>query len=182
MVHTGIIKLEAPRHMPDWLGLYRLYRAAFPPEERKPFFVIRRMYRQGRAHVWCIRKGGKLAGMAATVNSDDLILLDYLAVSASCRGQGIGSAAMKLLLKAYAGKGLFVEIESTLEESPDRTARLKRKGFYQQCGLTPFGVSAKVFGVNMELLGVNCHLTFDDYRSFYREHYSSWAAEHILPR
>ena len=45
--------------------------------------------------------------------------------------------------------------------------------------MVPMGTEADVFGTRMELLGVRCHLDFEDYRSFYREHYSPWAAEHI---
>ena len=41
------------------------------------------------------------------------------------------------------------------------------------------GVLADVFGVRMELLGWDCKLDFNGYQTFYREHYSAWAAEHL---
>jgi hypothetical protein len=31
----------------------------------------------------------------------------------------------------------------------------------------------------MELLGIRCHLNFEEYRAFYRDYYSPWAARHI---
>ena len=173
--------LEKPCGISDWLHMYVLYRKAFPASERKPFGIIRKMYRQGRTDVWCIRRSGKFCGFASTVNGNDLILLDYLAVLPECRGKGVGSASMALLREQYGNKGLFVEIESTLEDGPDQREREKRKQFYQNAGLEPLGVYARVFGVNMELLGAGCFLKFADYRYFYREHYSPWAAEHLEP-
>ena len=174
-----MLTLEKPMGTADWLRLHGLYRSAFPPSERKPFGIIRKMYRQGRSDIWCIRQDGEFAGFAATVNGGSLILLDYLAVRAALRGQGIGSGAMELLQVLYAQKGLFVEIESTLCPAANREERIKRKQFYLNGGMEAMGTTARVFGVDMELLGSRCCLDFEQYRSFYRDYYSAWAAEHI---
>lgn len=172
-------KLSKPEHLIHWLQIYRLYRQAFPPAERKPFGIIMKMHRSGKAHVWRILRGGRFAGFAATVNGGDLILLDYLAIEKSRRGQGVGSAAMGAMQEIYADKGFFVEIESTREDAPNRAQREKRKHFYQSAGMEDLGVEASVFGVRMELLGSRCSLDFEGYRSFYRDHYSPRAAEHL---
>ncbi len=107
-----------------------------------------------------------------------MILLDYLAVRKDCRGEGIGSGAMGLLMAEYGDKGLFVEIESTRRGGAEQE---KRKRFYLAAGLEDLEVSARVFGVDMDLLGIRCRLDFEGYRAFYRDHYSPWAAEHIEP-
>ena len=172
------ITLEKPAGLWNWAEIYALYRTAFPSAERKPFAVIRKMYRQGRTHVWRILRDGKFAGFAATVNGDDLILLDYLAVVRSCRGQGIGSAAMALILAVYRDKGVFVEIESIRKGA---AAQQERKDFYLGAGLEDLRTSAMVFGVPMDLLGVRCALNFEDYRELYHDYYSPWAAEHLEP-
>lgn len=173
------LHLQKPRSPWHWLRLYLLYLQAFPPSERKPFGIIRRMYRQGRTDVWCLTENGRFLGLATTVNGGDLILLDYFAVEKNFRGRGIGSRAMALLLETYRDRGFFVEIESTKENCPDRENRRKRKHFYLSCGLEELGTEAQVFGVRMELLGIRCEMDFDAYRNFYRDHYSAWAAEHI---
>lgn len=163
----------------DILQLFALYRTAFPRSERKPFGIILRMAREGRADLWTIRHRGRFAGLAATVNGPDIVLLDYFAVKKSLRGRGVGSAALMQLEKQYAGRGFFVEIESTLEEADNRDQRQKRKEFYVNCGMVPMNTEADVFGVRLELLGIRCRLDLEGYRGFYREHYSPWAAEHI---
>lgn len=165
----------------DVPALYLLYLRAFPPSERKPFGKILSMAREGRTDIWTLRRDGKFAGLASTVNSADLVLLDYFAVKESLRGQGIGSAALRKLTRNYDGRGLFVEIESTRENAPNQQEREHRKRFYEHCGMVPMGTEADVFGIRMELLGVRCHLDFEGYRSFYRDNYSPWAAEHIKP-
>ena len=137
------------------------------------------MVKAGRADLWTIRRDGKIAGFAATVNGSDIVLLDYFAVRKSLRGLGVGSEALKALMEHYRDRGFFVEIESTLAEAENQQERQKRKGFYVNCGMEPMGTEADLFGVRMELLGVRCHLDFESYRSFYRDHYSPWAAEHI---
>ena len=175
------IKLEKPNGLVDWLRLYRLYMRSFPAAERKPWLAILKMYRNGRMDIWCVRKNGSFAGLAITINSADVILLDYFAIEKKQRGQGIGTQALKAILARYAGKGFFLEIESTLEESPDRAMRLRRKKFYLSCGLEEMHTTAFLFGVKMELLGVKCHLNFDQYKSFYATYYNTWAANHITP-
>ena len=42
-------------------------------------------------------------------------------------------------------------------------------------------VMVYLFGVKMELLGTGAPMTFEEYRNFYRDNYSQWAADHISP-
>ena len=173
------ISMNKPRTVTQWLELYRLYMEAFPAEERKPTWMILKMYQKGKTDIWCLEKEGRFLGLGITINGDDMILLDYFAVKKKHRGIGIGSAALKTLIRHYTGKGFFLEIESTLENAPNQLQREKRKRFYLAAGLKELHVTAKLFGVNMELLGVDCQLTYSAYKNFYRENYSEWAANHI---
>lgn len=173
------ITLSRPGGLAQWLGLYRLYMSAFPAAERKPFAMIVKMYRKGVSDIWCISRNGEFAGLAITINSPELILIDYLAVRSRCRGQGIGSAALKALRRTYAGKGVFLEIESTYDDAPNKAERERRKRFYLGCGMEELNVMVWLFGVKMELLGWDCRIDYDAYHAFYRDNYNAWAAEHI---
>lgn len=175
------ITLSKPRNLSHWLLIFQLYRKAFPASERKPFGIICTMYRKGKTDLWCILRDGSFAGFAATVNGSDLILLDYFAVASRHRSKGVGTAALKQLLAQYSGQGVFVEIENTRLPGADRSQRLRRKAFYQNCGMEDLNVCANVFGVSMELLGRNCRMDLAQYKGFYRNYYSPWAAEHIQP-
>ncbi len=173
------IALQKPNSPSDWLRLRRLYRSAFPRNERKPFAVIRRMFREGKGDVWCVLAQGRFVGMATTVNGRDLVLIDYFAISEKQRGKGVGKAALDCLRSLYPNKGVFLEIESPERPGLDQPQRKKRKEFYLNCGFAELGVRAKVFGVYMELLGMGCQLDFEGYRAFYRDNYSGWAADQL---
>lgn len=174
-----MIKLEKTNSPGAWLRLYQLYRQAFPAEERKPFSMIRKMYRRGVSDVWCAMEGSRFVGLAITINSPQVILLDYLAVRENCRDRGVGTAILNRLKELYPGRGLFVEIENPFLDGTDREKRLRRKAFYQRWGMEPMGVMIWLFGVEMELLGYNCKLTYDQYYRFYHDCYTPWAAKHI---
>lgn len=165
----------------DILRVYLLYLQAFPAGERKPFSKIVSMAKEGRTDLWIIRRGGRFAGFASTVNSPDLVLLDYFAVCKSLRGQGVGSAALKAILDRYAPGGVLVEIESTRIPSDNRQERENRKRFYVNCGMTPLGTEADLFGVRMELLGCRCMLDFAAYKEFYLKFYTRLAEKHVNP-
>ena len=173
------ITLQAPTKLSHWLQIYKLYCTAFPKEERKPFFTIVNKYRQGIFDVWRICRNGKFSGIATTINHDDLVLIDYLAVCPQCRSQGIGSAALALLKERYAGKDLLLEIESVYEDCPDKAQRLRRKAFYLSCGMQPMGVMIDLFGVTMELMSFGRTVTFEEYLSIYTDSTGNWIASHI---
>ena len=167
-------KWDIPR---VWL----LYQRAFPAGERKPFSIILSMAKEGRTDLWIIRKNGRFAGFASTVNSPDLVLLDYFAVCKSLRGQGVGSAALKAILGRYAPRGVLVEIESTRIPSDSRQERENRKRFYVNGGMTPLGTEVDLFGIRMELLGCRCDLDFAGYKDFYVRYYTPRAEKCIQP-
>ena len=173
------VTLQAPTKLSHWLQIYRLYRSAFPKEERKPFATIVSKYRQGIFDVWRICRGGKFAGIATTINHGDLVLIDYLAVCPVCRSQGIGSAALGLLRQHYEGKDLLLEIESVYEDHPEKALRLRRKAFYLGCGMTPVGVMVDLFGVAMELMSFGRKVDFAEYLSIYTDASGQWIASHI---
>ena len=175
------IQLQKPKGWLHWARIHRLYRAAFPRAERKPFSMIRSMTQKGKTDTWCLIHDSKFVGLGITINGPELILLDYFAIKENCRGKGMGTAALKTLMNHYQDKGFFLEIESTLEDAPNKAQRQRRKRFYLSCGLEELGVQAELFTVNMEMLGVRCSLDYPQYRNFYRDNYSQWAADHIFP-
>ena len=175
------IQLQRPKVWLHWAQIHRLYRVAFPLAERKPFSMIRSMTRKGKTDTWRLMNDGKFVGLGITINGPELILLDYFAIKENCRGKGLGTASLKALMNHYHDKGFFLEIESTLEDAPNKAQRQRRKRFYLSCGLEELGVQAELFTVNMEMLGVRCSLDYPQYRNFYRDNYNQWAADHIFP-
>lgn len=175
-----MIKLERAKRR-DIPRVYLLYLGAFPASERKPFSKLLSMVKEGRTDLWIIRRDNRFAGFASTVNSPELVLLDYFAVCKALRGKGVGSAALKGILDHYAPRGVLVEIESTRIPSGNMEERENRKRFYVNSGMTPMGTEANLFGVRMELLGCRCRLDFNAYKEFYVKFYTRLAEKHVNP-
>lgn len=175
------IILAPPEQLSHWLQLYILYRKTFPPAERKPFSAILKKYRAGSTDIWCILEENRFLGFASTMNSPQMVMLDYLAVRKQHRSCGIGSIALRQLMQHYADRAFLLEIENPYEPGPDQLLRQRRKQFYVNCGMEPLRIMAEVYGVQMELLGKNCSITFETYRNFYRDFYKPQAAKYILP-
>ncbi|MBR6521542.1 MAG: GNAT family N-acetyltransferase [Oscillospiraceae bacterium] len=171
-----LTRASSPIH---WLKIYRLYRLAFPREERKPFSSIREIHCNHRGDVWYCTANGHFVGFASTVRGSDLVLVDYLAVSPAARNGGIGSAILGALRGKYPAHHLFLEIESVWEDVPDRDIRLRRKAFYLRNGFTPMKLMIWLFDVKMEVLGIDCTLDYSQYHDFYYTRLSPWVAEHI---
>ena len=170
-----------PKGIIQHMRLKRLYRRAFPIEERKPFSIIMKMQRLEKSDVWYFEEGGAFLGLATTINGADRILIDYFAVSEKERGKGNGRKMLKALIDHYSPKGVFLEIEIPYEDSKNYQERIRRKSFYLGVGLVEMGTRAKLFGVDMELLGTGFSMTFDEYRSFYLENYGRFAYDNIKP-
>lgn len=174
-----MLTFAAPKGLRQWTDIYTLYQKAFPKSEKKPFWLIVKMVRKGSSHVWRFTRNGEFAGLIITINGEKHILLDYLAVEESRRGTGIGTEILQLMRSHYAGKGIFLEIESVYEDCGNREQRIRRKHFYEKCGMTSMEVFVWLFGVKMELMGFDCRLSYEDYHAFYRDNYNRWAADHI---
>lgn len=164
----------------QWAKIRKLYKNAFPRAERKPLSIIKSMQKSQKSDVWFFEKDRKFVGFATTINGDSIILLDYLAVDAEHRHGGIGSEILKALRRHYAGKGVFAEIERVPDSADASDPRRKRKQFYIANGMNELNVYAKVFGIEMELMGWGCHLDFNAYQAFYRDHYSEFAAKNLV--
>ena len=95
------------------------------------------------------------------------------------RGTGIGSEILVLMKAHYAGKGVFLEIESVYEDCDNKAERLLRKHFYEKCGMESMEVFVWLFDVKMELMSFGCKLNYEQYHAFYRDNYGPWAADHI---
>ena len=164
------------------LKIYFLYQSSFPRYERKPFSIILDMQKKGKTDVWYIEEDKKFVALATTINGDDLILLDYFAVSKNLRGKGLGTKILKTLRNLYPDRGFFLEIEFPHSNAQNYSERIRRKNFYLSCGMSEQNVRVKLFGVDMELLGYDCNLTFESYREFDRKNYTEKVSENVKPR
>lgn len=146
----------------------KLYKQAFPRQERKPFSLMRRRSRTRDMELLSILgDDGAFLGLAAVALHEDLALLAYFAVSACARGKGVGSEALALLKARYQSRRLFLEIERTGVPAQNAEQRVRRKAFYLRAGFSPCPFLVSLFGVEMEVLCFGKPVSFAEYRSVY---------------
>ena len=163
----------------DWHNISKLYKKAFPLSERKPLWLIRATHKKNKADVWLIEDEGAFKGFAITMNSGDLVMLDYFAVAEDARGQGYGAGCLNRLQEKYKEYRFFLEIESVYVKAKNMQQRLGRKAFYERNGMKEVGVVAKVFGVELVSMGYDCELNFDEYKKLYTDCYGKLVGMNI---
>lgn len=148
----------------------KLYREAFPAQERKPFQLILEKREEGITEIQSIEgESGRFYGLAITILYRDMVLLDYFAILPEQRGNGIGSQAFALLRSKYAGKRFFLEIEHTGVEAENALIRQKRKEFYLRNGMKESLLFVRLFGVEMEVLVDQCGICYEEYKRLYTD-------------
>ncbi len=145
--------------------IYKLYKTAFPGNERKPFFMFLWGRKQGKYDLMAIRsEDNEFLGLAIVITCGEYALLDYFAIEKSKRGVGVGTLALKLVQKRYKDKKFLLEIETTYIKCDNLTQRLARKKFYERCGMKPMDYRVMWYDNEMEILTHNCIVSFEDYR------------------
>ena len=171
--------MELHRTLPDERRFIRhLYREAFPAQERKPFWRIRRQERSGILSMMTMVHEEVPVGFVMTVRGKHLVLVDYLAVAPQYRGRGFGTQALRSLQRQYPVP-LFLEIERPEEGEDNQAQRLARHAFYTRCGFSDAGVDLRVFGVRMMLMTTAEHLRFADCIPVYEQGYGRYFRRYV---
>ncbi len=110
----------------DFEEVYGLLEDSFPAEERRSFEGQRQLLERPDYKILGLR-GDSLKGLAAVYDREGFLFLEHLAVSESCRNQGLGAELLKLL--SERGKPIVLEVEP-----PESELARRRIGFYQRNG------------------------------------------------
>lgn len=163
--------------------LKALYRSAFPRSERKPYAVMLKKQAEGIMELMTIENDdGKFLGLVITILHNDIVLLDYFAVSPECRGQGIGSEVLKELSRRYPGKTILLEIEDPEVPNENQADRIRRKAFYLRNGMVCQDFKINFFGVEMLVLTNGAKVTFEEYHAIFEAHFSRTVQKNIRLR
>ncbi len=149
----------------------------FPPNELKPLRMIRDAVKRGIYACTGMFAGDEMAGYAFLLRSGSVLLLDYFAVGAARRGQGIGSRFLRQLRdNLQQDERILIESENPdfAQDDAERAVRTRRLHFYERNGCTDTGRTALVFGAEYRLLLLSSEPVPDaaalkqDYLALYR--------------
>ncbi len=146
----------------------KLYYNSFPNNERKPFKLILDKCKQNKMELIAITgDSDEFLGLAITILYEDIVILDYFAISPNYRGKNIGSEALQKIFNLYEDKRLLLEIEDPDVVSENQAERIRRKSFYLKNNMTVMPYKISLFDIQMEVLTYNCFVSFEDYHSVF---------------
>lgn len=154
-----------------------LFLAAFPSDERPPYFLLTWKVRRGKARMLVAKDDNTFIGFAYLVCHLDMVYLFFLAVDENKRGCGYGSKILAALKEKYAGKRIFLAREPLDPEAENYVQRVSRHEFYLRNGLQDLPMKIKEGSVVYETMGIGGKIRPDEYRALIR----SWGGM-LLPR
>ena len=146
----------------------RLYRAAFPDNERAPLMLLARRAARGRADWWSICEDGVWRGFFYAVRHAELVYLFYFAVEPEARGQGCGTRALAALCAQYPHCRVFLAAEALDRGAENYEERVRRKRFYLRAGMEELHTRVREGDVIYELLGVGGAVAAREYGTLMR--------------
>lgn len=147
----------------NWSDIKEIYLEAFPKRERKPFEVLRRSVKRGRVQIFTAMEGDLLMGFTAVIPFQNMVMVDYLAVSGKIRSKGTGSYMMQEICRQYAGKKIVLLIERLDDQADNKEQRIARRRFYLKNGLTSSDLFITGAGGEMEVLNYGEKVTGEEY-------------------
>lgn len=124
------------RKSAEYKQVKRLYRTAFPANERAPMFLMMSRAKKGKGDFFSAFDKGKYTGLVYAITNEKTAYIFFLAIADEQRGKGYGSAVLEAIKSRYAGKRIFLAIEELDENADNYEQRLSRRHFYEKNGLT----------------------------------------------
>jgi len=128
----------------------------FPVGEYAPYEILIQQVKNQKQAGWMFCRGEDSLAYAFVTNGPEYVLLSLLAVFPAYRGQGVGRAFLREIIKLYADRqALLGEVESpelAIDEA-EKNQRIRRIRFYEDAGfyVVP-GISYCIWDVPMDLV------------------------------
>lgn len=143
----------------------RLYRAAFPREERVPMDTL--LEADGPYDFIACYDGAVLCGFYSALTFGDITHILFLAVEEKLRDHGYGSQILAEIGKAYAGNRVILDVEMVDPEADNNEQREQRIAFYMRNGYHHSGISYGWRGVMYEILILDGTISEEEFWNFW---------------
>lgn len=143
----------------------RLYRAAFPREERVPMDTL--LEADGPYDFIACYDGAILCGFYSALTFGDITHILFLAVEEKLRDHGYGSQILAEIGKAYAGNRVILDVEMVDPEADNNEQREQRIAFYMRNGYHHSGISYGWRGVMYEILILDGTISEEEFWNFW---------------
>lgn len=142
----------------------KLYRTAFPANERAPLFLLFKRTNNGRDSFYAVCDNNEFVGLVYTISIKKLTYVFFLAVKEEFRGKGYGTKILDKIKNDSFDKTVILMIEDTQKEDCNNLKeRLERLKFYEKNGFIKLNIKINEAGVDYELLGTSTNVTQADF-------------------
>lgn len=166
--------------LPEYQDIKKLYKMAFPADERAPFPLMMLRAMQKKADFRSVYDNGEWAGMVYIMGCNGLYYIFYLAVAENKRNGGTGSRILKAVLERYKGKRIFLAIEHPDENADNYEMRVRRRNFYLRNGFKDLNKKITENTVTYDMLGIGEPASDEEYKKIMAGFLGSIAAK-IIP-
>ena len=129
-----------------------LYVEAFPEYPRIPVWLLQYKVKKGTAAFDILYDNDTWIGLLYTTTYKDIVFVQLLAISPTCRSSGYGSKVLDSLRDNNVGKRIILNIEELDEQAENNKQRIRRKTFYEKNGFTSSGYIVNEYGERYEML------------------------------
>lgn len=149
----------------QWQEICNIYIEAFPQKERKPFWVLQHSVKCGKVQIFVETVNNAVQGFIVVIPFKNMIMVDYLAVSAKTRSRGTGSRMLQDICQRFSEKKVVLLIERLEDEAENKEQRIARRKFYLKNGFTSSGIFIQGASGAMEVLNYGGMVTPEEYLS-----------------
>jgi GNAT superfamily N-acetyltransferase len=154
----------------------KLYRDAFPKEERLPWWVLRLITTPKCASLTSYYIEDDFCGFTHTTITNDVVYIMFFAVQDELRGKGYGSAILEYLKQDNPGKPIILNVEPLDERADNVKQRIDRLRFYEKNGFYDTGYNIKEVGGTFRILSTSPILEPQSYlRAFHKLSLGFWS-------
>ncbi len=146
----------------------KLYKNAFAPQERMPFWLMTLMAKRKDTQFDAYYAEDSLCALAYLATVNELTFLMFLAVEQSMRSRGYGSAVLEEIERQRPGAKTLVSIERCDAPAGDTEQRLRRRRFYERNGYEQTGYLIEMAKQQQEILIRNGAFEPQEFLAFFR--------------
>lgn len=156
-----------PECMPE---IKRVYKEAFPFQERAPLFYLRQKAKEDNFDFFAIYDEDKFVGLTNIIYYKDIVFIFYLAVAEEVRGKGYGSKILADITVRYPKKRIILNMERLDKNASNYEQQLQRKKFYNRNGFMECGVRTIEFGMRYEMMAYSGKVPYKEFAEMMREY------------
>lgn len=161
----------------------KLYRTAFPANERAPLFLLFKRTDNGRDNFYAITDNNEFIGLLYTISYKNLTYIFFLAVEKNKRGKGYGTKILKKVKEMNPDKTVILMIEDTkIKDSKNYKERIERLKFYERNGFVKLDIDINEAGVDYELLGTFNDVSKSDFLDLMKDYVGSFLFKILYKR